>query len=251
MNRRSWWLQMPWEAQPLDKLWPLHPAPWGCNTSWFGGGEAREDLGGREWKFCGNSLFWSEWIMLFQNSNSQTDLFKNHICISEVSAVGEGRKVVTALLRILKMAFIKSESRRSRIHMDLRASSFISSPLFYTKGPTELLIENPVMHCPSTYKVLCLNTSHILAGHEVGTTLPSVIHCSLSQTRICWPREKPPLSSPFFKNLYWSIADLQCCVSFGCVMKWFTYTYTHSHFIFGFFSHNGHCRVLSGVHCAI
>ena len=109
---------------------------WMQHNHWSGGGESGEDLGGREWKFCGNSVFWSEWIVLLQNSDSQTDLFKSHICVSEVCAVGEGRKVVTAPLRILKIAFIKSESRCSRIHVDLRAISFIASSLFYTKGPT-------------------------------------------------------------------------------------------------------------------
>ena len=30
------------------------------HSCWFKGGDAGEDLGGREWKFCGNSVFWSE-----------------------------------------------------------------------------------------------------------------------------------------------------------------------------------------------
>ena len=240
-----WTSSYPRTQLPVDATQPL---VWGRGI-WGGLGWKRVEI---LWEFC----FRSEWIVLLQNSDSQTDLFKSHICVSEVCAVGEGRKVVTAPLRILKIAFIKSESRCSRIHVDLRAISFIASSLFYTKGPTELLIENPVMHCHSTYKVLCLNTSHILAGHEVGTTLPPVIHCSLSQARVCWPRDKPPLSFPFLKNLYWSIVDFQCCISFRCAMKWFTYTYTYSHSIFGFFSHIGfgffsHCRVLSRVHCAI
>ena len=33
----------------------------------------------------------------------------------------------------------------------------------------------------------------------------------------------------FLKNLYWSITDLQCCVSFRCTAKWICYPYTHIH----------------------
>ena len=32
-----------------------------------------------------------------------------------------------------------------------------------------------------------------------------------------------------FFNFYWSIVDLQCCVSFRCTAKWVTYTNTYIH----------------------
>ena len=33
----------------------------------------------------------------------------------------------------------------------------------------------------------------------------------------------------------WSIVDLQCCVSFRCTEKWFSYTYTHINFLVLFY----------------
>ena len=39
----------------------------------------------------------------------------------------------------------------------------------------------------------------------------------------------------FFKKFYWSIVDLQCCVNFCCIAKWFSYTCTRiyiSYFMF-------------------
>ena len=40
------------------------------------------------------------------------------------------------------------------------------------------------------------------------------------------------------KQLSMHIVDLQCCVSFKCTAKWFSYTYTYSH-SFSVFSHIG------------
>ena len=55
----------------------------------------------------------------------------------------------------------------------------------------------------------------------------------------------------FFKNLnlYWTLLYLQCCVSFRCTAKWFSYTYIYS--FFKFFSYLGYCRIVSKVPCAI
>ena len=30
-----------------------------------------------------------------------------------------------------------------------------------------------------------------------------------------------------WKNIYWSIVDLQCCIHFRCTAKWFSYTYIY------------------------
>ena len=38
---------------------------------------------------------------------------------------------------------------------------------------------------------------------------------------------KKDLFKPFSKN--WSIVNLQCCVSFRCTAKWFSYIYIHTH----------------------
>ena len=38
------------------------------------------------------------------------------------------------------------------------------------------------------------------------------------------------ISSFLFKRFYWSLAELQCCVSFCCIAKWISYAYTYIHF---------------------
>ena len=45
------------------------------------------------------------------------------------------------------------------------------------------------------------------------------------------------------KLFYWSIVDLQCCISFWCTEKWFSlYTYIHI-----FFSHSFHYGLLQNI----
>ena len=38
-----------------------------------------------------------------------------------------------------------------------------------------------------------------------------------------------PVSHCIFKKFYWRIVDLQCCVSFRCTAKWFSYTYINTY----------------------
>ena len=51
--------------------------------------------------------------------------------------------------------------------------------------------------------------------------------------------------------LYWSIVDLQYCVSFRYTAKRFSYTYTYIHSFFRYFSHIGYHRIVSRFSCAI
>ena len=50
----------------------------------------------------------------------------------------------------------------------------------------------------------------------------------------------------FFNVFYWSIVDLQCCVSFCYVAKWFSYAYIYT-FFFRFFSILLYHRILFSV----
>ena len=54
----------------------------------------------------------------------------------------------------------------------------------------------------------------------------------------------------FFFLLSWSRVDLQCCISFRCTAKWFSYTYLYIYFV-RFFSLIGYYKILSIVACAI
>ena len=50
---------------------------------------------------------------------------------------------------------------------------------------------------------------------------------------------------------YWSIVALQCCVSFYCIAKWISHTYTYFPPFFGCPSHLGHCSALSRIPCVL
>ena len=55
----------------------------------------------------------------------------------------------------------------------------------------------------------------------------------------------------FLKNVYWSIVDLQCCITFCCRAKWISYTYLYIYSFIDNFSHVLHYRVLGRVPCSI
>ena len=68
--------------------------------------------------------------------------------------------------------------------------------------------------------------------------LPYIWHAEVPEPEIKpVPQLCPPVGSvthwaarellPRFFILFWSIVDLQCCISFRCTAKWFSYTYTH------------------------
>ena len=42
-----------------------------------------------------------------------------------------------------------------------------------------------------------------------------------------------------YLNFYWSIADLQCCVSFWCTAKWFSCIYMYIYILFHILFHYG------------
>ena len=59
--------------------------------------------------------------------------------------------------------------------------------------------------------------------HELKTWGPAVIPTLLLRLGHSFPF---PLNHSFF---YWSLVDLQCCVSLRWIAKWFSYTYIHTY----------------------
>ena len=53
---------------------------------------------------------------------------------------------------------------------------------------------------------------------------------------------------PYLVFFNWSIVNLQCCVSFRCTAKWFSYTYIYIYF-FRLFSLIGYYKISSIVPC--
>ena len=54
-----------------------------------------------------------------------------------------------------------------------------------------------------------------------------------------------------FCFFYWTIVDLQYCVSFRCIAKWFRYIYVCVYIYFRFFSIIGYYKILNIIPCAI
>ena len=63
----------------------------------------------------------------------------------------------------------------------------------------------------------------------------------LCQPSLSWSAS--PQLFLFYFIFYWSIVNLQCCVSFKCTARWFIYTYIHA-FFFRFFSIIGYYKIL-------
>ena len=57
-----------------------------------------------------------------------------------------------------------------------------------------------------------------------GAWWAAVYGVAQSQTRL---KQLSSSSSSICLILYWSMIDLQCCVSFRCIARWFSYTYTY------------------------
>ena len=59
-----------------------------------------------------------------------------------------------------------------------------------------------------------------------GSSFSLLPYHSESQRQFCMSQLQPRILF-FFKHLYWSVIALQLCVSFCCITKWISYTYTY------------------------
>ena len=102
--------------------------------------------------------------------------------------------------------------------------------------------------------VVCWPSSVFLGLWKHHLNLFLHLHMAFSLI-LCVCLQIPPFL--FFNFLlsffYWSIVDLQCCVSFCFTVKWISYRYKniYLHSFFRFYSHIGHYGVLGRGRCAI
>ena len=120
-------------------------------------------------------------------------LLENHNCSNIKMSYAKMQTVITRALHL------------HPAHQDLTSSNFLNFPRLDSISPSSLLTPgcqgSPRLHPPRDSNFICL-----------------------------W---QGPGICIFLKNLfYWSMVDLQCCISLGCIEKWFSYTKIYSFFLF-------------------
>ena len=142
------------------------------------------------------------------------------------------------------------------------SEAYLCHNLLFVEGYLLSLFErNIVTHFLSSWNPLqfftapncSLQTSHGLCwprdrALSVLSVNVSVCFCISMIGRSQWWRLCKTLF--FFNVFYWSIVDLQCCVSFWYLAKWFSYAYIYT-FFFRFFSIMLYHRILNIVLCSL